>query len=117
MNWLSKILIIFSFLKLNPPSLDPSSPKNNNYQQYQESLIHANLDINNLQYYDYRHELEFNLKTDNGSTTRVIFDTSQDPLIQVSALQKIIKVANIKGKEIRLVDLSSPHPYATLKNN
>lgn len=39
-----------------------------------------------------------------------------DTYSQVATLQNIIKTANIKGKNVELIDLTSQNPYATLKD-
>lgn len=125
MNWFKKyycflpLLAIIIQLTINinydfKPTIDPSSEKNNNQQELRELLLTANL--NPLQYTinDSRQEVEFYLKNQNNQNYKVILSTKKNPLIQVTALQKLIKIANIKEKEIHFIDLSSHLPYATL---
>ena len=60
-----------------------------------------------------QNEIEFYLENPNRSTFKVIFSNQKDPLKQVTALQKLIKIANINGNSLKFIDLSSKRPYAT----
>lgn len=62
---------------------------------------------------DFENEIEFYLKNSSGTGFPVIFSTNKNATSQVTALQKLIKIANIKGKELKFIDLSSSHPNAT----
>ncbi len=53
----------------------------------------------------------------NGRPIDVILSTEKDPLFQTAALQKILKLATIKNKQVTFIDLSLKRPYATLKDN
>jgi hypothetical protein len=96
------------------PTINPSSDKNKYLQELQPLLIAANL--NPLQYTinDSRQEIEFYLTNSKKQNFQVILSTQKSPLLQVTALQKLIKIANIKGKDIHFIDLSSQLRYATL---
>ncbi len=54
---------------------------------------------------------------DNSHHVIALITTQTDPLYQVSSLQQILKIATIKHKHADFIDLSSPRPYATLKDN
>ena len=95
------------------PVLDPSSNQN----IFQNTLLDyfhlaginpAGLTVNNFQ-----NEVGFYLQNPDQHPYQVIFSTRKDALKQVTALQKLIKIANIKGSDIIFIDLSSPRPYAT----
>lgn len=62
---------------------------------------------------DYQSEIELFLKKSSTGTFQAILSTTSNPVTQVTALQKLIKIANIKGKDINFIDLSSNRPYAT----
>jgi len=125
MTWLNKtvyllplliIVLEIVFLKnyhLNP-TLNPVSPKNNFVNEVSLLLRTAELSPLKITLHDYQHELEFYLKNQSGTAFNVILSTQKSPLSQVAALQKVIKIANIKGKDIHFIDLSGESPYATL---
>jgi hypothetical protein len=94
--------------------LDPSSVKNNSINQI--ILLLRTAKLSPVQYFvrDYQSEIELSLKKSSGGTFQVILSTTSDPVVQVTALQKLIKIANIKGKDIKFIDLSTTRPYATL---
>jgi len=63
----------------------------------------------------YQKKLKFTFKQ-NQKISTAILSLDKDPYLQITALQKAIKLAKIKNKYIYFVDLSIDHPYATLKN-
>lgn len=103
MNWFSLFFPLF---------INPLAPQN----QFQSRLTHA-LSLTNIPYHQliYRHfnsEVEFTT-----NQTKVIFSTAKNPYWQVDSLQQTLKIATIKGKIARVIDLSLTHPYATLQNH
>jgi len=105
---------IFINLTVNfNPTLNPVSPQNN-FQDSLSGYFHtAQIDPLNLTVRDFQNEVEFYLQNPDSQTYQVIFSTQKDALKQVTALQKLIKIANIKGNDIKFIDLSSSRPYAT----
>ncbi len=117
--YLTPVLIIFLkilFLRNYNlgPEATPLSIKDNFLKETTALLYTANLNPLQITHRDYQNELEFYLQNSSGRGYPVIFSTTKDPLIQVTALQKIIKIANIKEQEINFIDLSAQRPYATL---
>jgi hypothetical protein len=53
----------------------------------------------------------------NNHPIDVILSSNKDLFIQSASLQKLIKMATIKDKQVTHVDLSLKRPYATLQNN
>jgi hypothetical protein len=96
------------------PKLNPESDKNLTINNYTQLLQIALLTPIQMNIRDYENEIEFFLKSTSGNIFKVILSTSNNSIEQVSALQKLIKIANIKGKDINFIDLSSTRPYATL---
>ena len=96
-------------LKYNfKPTITPSSDKNNFLQQLTTNLNYLNLKPQNIIIRQFQSEVEINLPYP------VIFSTEKNLLTQITALQKLIEIANIKQRNIQFIDLSSSRPYATL---
>jgi hypothetical protein len=95
------------------PTLNPSSPQNDFQNQLADYFHTAQIDPLNLTVQDSRDEISFYLKNSDGQPYFVIFSSQKDALKQVAALQKLMKIANIKGSDIKFIDLSSIRPYAT----
>lgn len=114
------IIICFSifvvYSKKNNSSLDPISHQNNFYQDLNLALKTSQLKTSSFEIRDFNNEIEFFI-LDNNPQTKVIISTQKNPFWQISSLQEIIKTAKIKQQGLKLVDLSSVHPYATFKNN
>lgn len=91
----------------------PLSDKNRFFQKTQDYLYLSKINPLNISHLDYQNEIQFYLNNPSGQSYPVIFSTNRDPLTQVTALQKIIKIANIKEQEINFIDLSAQRPYAT----
>jgi hypothetical protein len=114
---LSLILIITEItinLTVNfSPTLNPSSSKNFFLEKLSQYFHTAQINPLQLSINDSQNEVEFYLQNPDQNTYQVIFSEEKDPLKQVTALQKLIKIANIKGSDIKFIDLSSKRPYAT----
>jgi len=94
-------------------TVTPVSTKNT-FQETLLSYLHiADFDINQLSVKDYDDEIEISLKNPDNTVSTIIFSTKKNPLIQVTALQKLTKIVNIKGKDIRFLDFTPVKPYAT----
>ena len=94
------------------PNFNPTAEQNNNINQFENILKISNLQAVNLKVFSFRNEIQFYLKN-----VTVIFSSKLSPIIQVTALQNILKTSNIKGRGLKFIDLSSSHPYATFENN
>jgi hypothetical protein len=95
------------------PVLNPSSSQNDFTNTLSDYIHIANISPLNLTVYDSLNEIDFYLQNPDKSPFQVILSTDKDALKQVTALQKLIKIANIKGNDIKFIDLSSARPYAT----
>jgi hypothetical protein len=111
------LIIIFELmltpaLDLSPP-VNPASSRNNYLNNLVTLLRIAGFKPLQITIRDYQNEVEFSLQNNNSSFP-VVVSTNKTPISQVTALQKLFKIANIKGKDIRFIDFSTPRPYATL---
>ena len=125
MKLLSKFIYILPLLLLlsqvyyqyylnSIPKISPISDKNSYVNQLLPLLSAANITPLQLTIRNYFNEIEFYIKDKPNHNYKVIFSTNKNALFQVNALQKVIKIANIKGREINFIDLSPRRPYATL---
>lgn len=96
------------------PKTTPLSPKNSSTLTIVELLRSAGITPLQAAVNDADFEYSFFIKSSAKTFVPVILSTQKNPLVQVEALQKILKIANIKGKDIQFIDLSSSRPYATL---
>lgn len=96
------------------PRISPTSVKNSYVNRLLPLLNAVNITPLQLTLRNYFDEIEFYVKDKSNHNYKVVFSTNKNALFQVNALQKVIKIANIKGKEINFIDLSSKRPYATL---
>jgi len=97
--------------------MNPISSKNTVLANITSLLRIANIDPLQTEVNDFQNEIKLVIYNSNGSEFPVFVSSTRNELDQITALQKIIKIAKIKGQDIKLVDLNLPHPYATLKNN
>ncbi len=95
-------------------NFNPISDKNNFYQQLNLAIKTSQLNVSSLEIRDFNHQIEFYI-SDNGQSTKVILSDQQDPFSQISSLQELVKTAKINQQKLKLVNLSSVHPYATFK--
>lgn len=114
------ILTVISFFVFKPKPINsnfnPISDKNNFYQQLNLAIKTSQLTASSFEVRDFNHQIEFYIATDNQSI-KVILSDQQDPFSQISSLQELVKTAKINQQKLKLVNLSSIHPYATFKNN
>lgn len=95
------------------PTLNPLTPQNN-FQNLLFDYFHtAKIYPIQLTVRDFQNDIDFYLQNPDRTTYQVIFSSEKDALKQVTALQKLIKIANIKDNDIKFIDLSSSRPYAT----
>jgi hypothetical protein len=124
MNYLAKFIIFFPLILIilelilvlnnsNQPKLTPQSDNNQYLSKLTQALKISQLDYQQIELYDHRQEVEFIIVSNPLHSFKVVLSTNQSPFPKVSALQKLIKIANIEGREINFVDLSSKRPYAT----
>lgn len=105
-------IIIYSTINFSPV-LDPSSTQND-FQNTLSDYFHiANITPLKLTVHDFQNEVDFFLQNPDRQPYQVIFSTKKDIYKQVTALQKLIKIVNIKDNDIKFIDLSSKRPYAT----
>jgi len=97
----------------NQPTVSPYSNDNHYLSELIQALQISRLKYQQLNLYDFRQEIEFYIVDPPNHSFRVIISRQKPPLSQVAALQKLIKIANIEGRQINFVDLSSKHSYAT----
>ena len=118
------ILITF-FLLLSLPLLsllrhqktfNPMSDKSNFYDQLNLALKTSHLQTSSWVIRDFINQIEFTVKSDNNSF-KVILSDQKNPVTQIASLQQLLKTAKMKEQPLKLVDLSTTHPYATFKNN
>lgn len=114
------VLITASFFVFKPnqtkSNFNPISDKNNFYQQLNLAIKTSQLNVSSFEVRDFNHQIEFYV-SDNNQSIKVILSDQQDPFSQISSLQELIKTAKINQQKLKLVNLSSVHPYATFKNN
>lgn len=113
---LISIILELSYLTIVKPTsvISPQSVDNQYLSKLTQALKLSHLDYQQITIFDHRHEVEFLVSTPEHSAFKVVLSTKQSPFIKVGALQKLIKIANIEGRDIIYVDLSSTRPYATL---
>lgn len=113
-------VVIISFFLLNnilKNNINPISQQNDFYSKVNNALQTSQLSPIQLQVRDYQNQIEFYLENQDSNYCKVILSTLKDPYWQISSLQDFFKTAKINNKQIKLVDLSVDHPYATFKNN
>jgi len=108
----------FLIVKLTSTQItfSPKSDKNNFYQNLNLAINTSDLSVSSITVRDFNNEVEFYLSQDD-QTIKVLLSDQSDPFWQISSLQDILKTAKMNQQQLKLVDLSSSHPYATFKNN
>lgn len=106
----------FYFLNRKDNSFNPISSQNDFHQKLNLAVKTSQINISPIKIRDFNNEVEFYLLEDNYQT-KIILSTQKDPVWQISSLQELLKTAKISKEDLKLVDLSSTHPYATFKNN
>lgn len=110
---LSVFFYFFFLIKHNKKKLsEPISFKNNFYSKLENELLSANLKPAALKIFDFNDKVEFYL-----DQTKIILSSKKESSKQITSLQEILKIGRIKDKQIKIIDLSIDHPYATFKNN
>ena len=94
----------------------PISNQNDFYKNLDLAINTAKLKTSFFQIRDFNNEVEFYLIV-NDSPIKILVSTQKDPFWQISTLQQVVKTAKINQGKLKLVDLSSKHPYVTFKNN
>jgi hypothetical protein len=112
------LLIIIADITINltvnfSPTLDPLSFQNHFQTSLSKYFHEAGYSPLKLTGLDSQNEISFYLLNPDQIPFQVILSSQKDPQKQVAALQKLIKIANIKGNDIKFIDLSSSRPYAT----
>jgi hypothetical protein len=97
--------------------MDPISSQNDFYSKLNNAFQTSQISPINLLVRDYQNEVEFYIQNEQNNQTKVIISSQKDPYWQIASLQDFFKTAKISNKQIKLVDLSIDHPYATFKNN
>ena len=117
---ISPLLLIITFLILKFVTfnqINPISSQNDFYAKLNNALQTSQLSPINLLVRDYQNEVEFYIQDEQNNQTKVVVSNQKDPYWQIASLQDFFKTAKISNKQIKLVDLSIDHPYATFKNN
>lgn len=109
-------IIIYIYFFQQTKQFSPISSQSDFYSKLNSAIQTSQLKISQISINDFNNEVEFYL-TDGFNQIKIYFSTKKDPYWQISSLQEVLKTARIKDKELKLVDLSSLHPYATFKNN
>ena len=110
--------IVFLTIKFIPfKQINPISSQNDFYSKLNNALQTSQISPLNLIIRDYQDEVEFYTQDDQNNQTKIIVSSTKDPYWQIASLQDFFKTAKISNKQIKLVDLSIDHPYATFKNN
>lgn len=97
------------------------TPDNSNHLY--ETKLRQSLEGNHLTFRQLTidsHQKQCQLEIVDPSTkhpTAVILSTSQDPYLQISVLQQLIKVAKIRHQVVTYLNLGVTHPYATLQDS
>jgi len=94
----------------------PISNQNNFYKNLDLAIKTATLTVSSFQVRDFNDEVEFYVVIDD-NPIKVLVSTLKNPFWQVATLQQVVKTAKIDQGKLKLVDLSSKHPYVTFKNN
>jgi hypothetical protein len=94
----------------------PISNQNNFYKNLDLAIKTAMLTVTSFQVRDFNNEIEFYVVI-NDNPIKVLVSTLKNPFWQVATLQQVVKTAKIDQGKLKLVDLSSKHPYVTFKNN
>lgn len=105
-------LVYFAYIT-SSHKITPYSANNQYLEQLTHTLRLSGIKYQQLSFFDHRQEAELLVTNDGHRAFKVIISTASSPLYQVTALQKLIKIANIEGRELSFVDLSSRRPYAT----
>jgi len=109
-------IFIYIYFYRQTKQFSPISSQNDFYSKLNSAIQTSQLKASQININDFNNEVEFYL-IDGNNQIKIYFSTKKDPYWQISSLQEVLKTARIKDKELKLIDLSSAHPYATFKNN
>jgi len=109
-------IFIYIYFYQQNKQFSPISSQNDFYSKLNSAIQTSQLKVSQISINDFNNEVEFYL-TNGNNQVKIYFSTQKDPYWQISSLQEVLKTARIKDKELKLIDLSSAHPYATFKNN
>lgn len=118
MSWLNHNIVRFiTFILLGVNPINPLAESNETLERLNNLLIATQIIPIQTSLKPYRNEIEVTFSHHTKHSSLAIFNLDKEVEWQVNALQKTIKVANIKNKTIKIVDFGHTYPYATLKNN
>lgn len=108
------LIPLFAFIAITSTKSTINTPNSNWNQKIDQlnkviSLADIKFQVNDVNYK--LNEVELS----SGNST-IFISLKDDPYTQVATLQNIFKNANIKSKNVELIDLNSKYPYATLKD-
>ena len=112
------ILSVFTFNYFYSKNIarSPISSQNNFYNNLELAINTAKITTSSYKIRDFNNEVEFYVITEDNQI-KVLISTLKDPFWQVATLQQVVKTAKMNQGKLKLVDLSSKHPYGTYKNN
>lgn len=106
--------ITINYNNLNQSHINPSTIENDFYTKLNYALGLSKLQTSSFILKDFQDEIEFFIKeSPNQEPIKVKLSTRKDPYLQITSLQEILKVAKIKGEDVKLIDLYIDHPYVT----
>lgn len=106
----------FLFFNQKQNTFTPISDKNIFYNQLNLALKASQLETSSWQVRDFINQVEFTISNENNNI-KVVLSDQKNPVWQIASLQELIKTAKINNQSLKLVNLSTAHPYATFKNN
>lgn len=123
MTWFKSILsflpvfvfLVYVYVVSSRPTIVASNP--NNSANYSLSQLNKYLTLTKTPFTVKNVDQNLGEATVNIANTTVLFSLNHPAYSQVANLQNFLKTANIKGKAIQFIDLSSPIPYATLSDH
>jgi len=107
--WISTSRLV---TRLNPDSI-------NNEKLNQIHFLLSTSLINPVQFtYDLSNrQISFFIVENPSQPIKVILSTDKNLYQQVSSFQKLLKIVKMNHQQVRIIDLSLNHPYATFENN
>lgn len=105
------IFLILNFF-FNIPTNINNIPATTNKEEFIKKLKHgldlAKIDTKNTKINQGLNQISFYYKD-----TKIIFSMNKNPYSQITTLQETQKIATINKNQLRLIDLSIEHPYAS----
>lgn len=109
-------VFIYNYYSSQKTSFNPISSQNNFFQDLQTAINTSQIQTSSLKIRDFNNEVEFYV-FENDQQIKIILSSNKNPFWQISVLHNLLKTVKINQGKLKLVDLSSNHPYATFKNN